>query len=158
MKKIVIIIMCLVLYVPFYAQETATSRSIDTYFDKQWGLKNIVPNGGRGVDIKAEEAWAITEGSPSIKIAVIDDGVDMKHPDLKRNTPNGYDATGNNSGGNPVTVYDNHGTSVAGVIGAEKDNGIGIAGVAPSCTIYPVKFCEENPFGTYSKKEWIIKQ
>jgi len=60
MKKIVIIIVCLALYVPFYAQETTSPRSIDTYFDKQWGLKNIGSNGGRGVDIKAEEAWAIT--------------------------------------------------------------------------------------------------
>jgi hypothetical protein len=61
-------------------------HSNDTYFNEQWGLKNTGQNGGMaGVDIKAESAWAITQGTPNIKIAVVDQGVDLTHPDLSSN-------------------------------------------------------------------------
>ena len=62
----------------------------------------------------------------------------MAHPDLQANILPGYDASGNNSNGDPVWSSDNHGTPCAGIIGAVKDNGIGISGIAPSCKIIPI--------------------
>jgi len=65
-------------------------------------------------------------------------GVDLTHPDLQANLLPGYDASGNNSGGAPVWSTDNHGTACAGIVGAIKDNNLGISGVAPSCKIIPI--------------------
>ncbi|MDR2292398.1 MAG: S8 family serine peptidase [Prevotellaceae bacterium] len=114
-------------------------NSNDTYFNNQWGLKNTGQyNGTSGIDINAESAWAITNGSSNIKVAVIDEGVDLTHPDLQANLLSGYDASGNNSGGAPVWSTDMHGTACAGIIGAVKDNGKGISGVAPNCKMIPI--------------------
>jgi len=96
--------------------------------------------------INAEQAWAITRGSKSVVVGVIDSGIDGTHPDLIANlwvnpnpNRNGYvnDIHGYNfssysgrarSGGIPFD--DNgHGTHVAGIIGAKGNNGIGICGV-----------------------------
>jgi len=113
--------------------------SNDTFFNNQWALKNTGQGVGiSGIDIKAEQAWGITQGSANIKIAVIDCGVDLTHPDLQANLLSGYDATGGNSGGGPVSKNDNHGTACAGIICAIKDNQKGIAGVAPNCKLMPV--------------------
>lgn len=108
----------------------------DPYFPNQWPLKNTGQNGGvPGADIKIEGAWAITRGRPEIKVAIVDDGVDLNHPDLMPNLLSGYDASG---GGNGGGAYDTHGSSCAGIIGAVADNNIGIAGVAPKCKIIPI--------------------
>ena len=114
-------------------------HSNDSLFHQQWGLKNTGQYGGMsGIDIKAEQAWSITEGDSNIRIAVVDDGVDLTHPDLRDNLLPGYDVTGGNSGGAPEDPNDTHGTSCSGIIGAVKDNEIGIAGVAPNCKIIPI--------------------
>ena len=61
-------------------------KSLNTHFTDQWGFKNTGQYvGTSGIDIKAEQAWVITRGSPNIKIAIIDEGVDLTHPDLQAN-------------------------------------------------------------------------
>ncbi|MDR2962155.1 MAG: S8 family serine peptidase [Bacteroidales bacterium] len=120
-------------------------HSNDTFFDQQWGLKNTGQGSGTsGIDIKAEQAWNITKGNPNIRIAVIDEGVDLTHPDLKANLLPGFDATGQNSGGAPTKSYENHGTACAGIIGAIQNNGKGISGVAPNCKIIPIHVSFDN--------------
>ena len=88
----------------------------------QWGLNHI----------DVDKAWEFTTGSPSVKIAVIDeDGFQLDHPDLyygndtysNINVSEGLDYIDD-----PIT--DNHGTMVAGIISAKTNNGIGIAGIA----------------------------
>jgi subtilisin family serine protease len=121
----------------FFRQNILDSN--DPIFELQWNLKNTGQNGGTaGVDIKAEQAWTITQGNANIKVAVVDDGVDLTHPDLIANILPGFDASGNNSSGAPVFSSEIHGTACAGIIAAVKDNGIGISGVAPNCKIKPV--------------------
>ena len=94
----------------------------DEFFDRQWALKNdgtsIQGNGTPGADIKATEAWDVTTGSSSIKIAIVDAGMQTNHPDFAGRV------TGD-AGDNEA-----HGTAVAGVAAAQGNNGIGIAGVA----------------------------
>uniref|UniRef100_S0DFN7 Putative subtilase family protein n=1 Tax=termite gut metagenome TaxID=433724 RepID=S0DFN7_9ZZZZ len=118
--------------------DLAVENSSDTYFTSQWGLKKTAYN---EVDINIEPAWVVTKGSPNIRIAVIDSGVDLTHPDLQGNLLAGYDATGLGTGGGPyydevwnglvqVTKGDSHGTAVAGIIAALQ-NSEGISGVAP---------------------------
>ena len=118
------------------------------YYPKQWGLHNdgSYPTYAiAGVDIKAEEAWSITKGNPNIKIAVIDEGVELNHLDLEDNILKdlGYDVFHENYVISPPPPGsndkgDNHGTLCSGVICA-LDNNTGVVGVAPHCKIVPVR-------------------
>lgn len=93
-------------------------------------------------DVDAEEAWDITMGSASIKIAIIDEGVEYSHEDLDGNVITGYDVSGEGSPPSPPGSNASgyvHGTLVAGVAAAEADNNIGIAGVAPNCKIMSIR-------------------
>lgn len=90
----------------------------DQYFGYQWGLYNTGQFGGTyRADIHAPEAWEIFRGSSSIKVGIIDSGVDGGHPDLsgKVSGDGGY--------------YDDHGTHVAGIASAKTNNSTGVAGV-----------------------------
>ncbi|MCR5669993.1 MAG: S8 family serine peptidase [Butyrivibrio sp.] len=79
-------------------------------------------------------AWGITTDCNSVKVAVIDSGVQTSHPDFDGHAESaGYDPHKNgNINMNP------HGTHVAGIIGAAMDNSIGGAGVAPGAHIYAI--------------------
>ena len=128
----------------FYIRPWAT---VDTYYSNQWGLKNIGQTVGGvkgtiGVDINVEPAWTITTGSSNIKVAIIDMGVDLNHPDLagKLVLP-GYNALNNTNNGSPTNTTSGdfaHGTKCAGVVVAQANNNMGIAGVAYGCKVMPV--------------------
>jgi|GEM_PF-130289 len=116
-------------------------RTPDPLFAKQWHLKNTGQSGGTpGADIKIEGAWAIAEGRPEVVVAVIDDGVDMDHPDLstegKLVAP--IDIRSGRADSSPEADYENHGTAVAGVAVASRQ-GSGITGVAPGCCLMPIR-------------------
>lgn len=111
--------------------------SADPLYNSQWHLKNTGQHGYSGIDIGIEDAWSITEGMSTIKVAVIDDQIDINHEDLVANISSGYDVfTANNI--LVSTQFDRHGTAVAGIIGAVKNNNIGISGVAPNVKIIPI--------------------
>ena len=111
----------------------------DRFFALQWGLKKTH---NADIDIDACQAWEVTEGN-GVQVAVLDSGIDLVHEDLVDNiSPLSYDTETNSS---PSQVYYNdnsrnnhHGTSVVGVIGAIKDNDIGIAGIAPQSTLISI--------------------
>lgn len=113
--------------------------STDTYYSDQWGLKNTGQYLYSGSDINMEAAWSITEGDNDIIIAILDTGVELTHPDLSGNLVAGYDAISDTPGGAPQESGASHGTAVAGIAGAVKNNGIGIRGVAPNCKIMPIR-------------------
>lgn len=133
----------------------------DQYFPSQWALNNTgqliqtgstfyffgdesSTNGIADADMDLPEAWALTTGSPSIKIGIIDSGIDSAHADLQ--SPGhilpGFDAFSNREGSS--VDYFNHGTSVAGIIGAVRNNSIGIAGIAPDCRLMSVCIFDVN--------------
>ncbi|MFB7469873.1 S8 family serine peptidase [Kitasatospora sp. NPDC056184] len=97
--------------------------------------------------IKADQAWAVSTGSPTVKVGVLDTGVDDQHQDLAPN----FDAADSVSCayGKPDTRtgawrdVDTHGTHVAGTIAAAK-NGKGVIGVAPGVTIASVRIAEPS--------------
>lgn len=99
-----------------------------------------------GVDrIDAEKVWSVTTGDP-IKVAVIDTGIDIYHPDLKANLKGGVNTINSRKSYND----DNgHGTHVAGIIGA-IDNTIGVVGVGPKIDLYAVKALDRNGSGYLS--------
>lgn len=93
--------------------------------------------------IGAEAAWDHQKGSKNIRVAVIDTGIDPDHPDLKANIAK--DSNGDfiwqdlvNGKAKPYDDH-RHGTLCAGVIGAEGDNGTGIAGVNWHVSLVPIK-------------------
>lgn len=85
--------------------------------------------------IKTELAWDRSKGSNEIIVAVIDDGIDLEHPDLKERIVQPYDAVQQSF--DSITVGE-HGTHVAGIIASSIDNGIGGVGVAPHVNIMPI--------------------
>lgn len=105
----------------------------DPAFLQQWGLRNI----------QAPEAWTITTGGPII-VAVLDSGVDAEHPDLAGKVLPGYNAL---NGSSNSRDDNGHGTAVAGLIAANTNNGIGIAGLCWECRILPVKVVRANGVG-----------
>jgi subtilisin family serine protease len=156
-----------------YAEpDYVVSRQIipnDTSFGTLWGLHNTGQSGGLAdADIDAPEAWDTFTGSSSFVVADIDTGVDYNHPDLAANiysnpneTVNGLDDDGNgfvddirgwdfvNNDNNPIDD-NNHGTHVAGTIGAVGNNGIGVAGVNWNVKIMPLKFLNASGSGSTS--------
>ncbi len=99
----------------------------DPDYDRQWALPHI----------QAETAWNEMDELNAITVAVIDTGVCMSHEDLVgRVLDKGYDFVDNDD--DPEDVF-GHGCSVAGIIAANIDNGIGIAGFAPNSSILPVR-------------------
>lgn len=125
----------------------------DPNYPQQWALNNTGTNvpGGTAIvdsDMNVEEAWTLTTGSPSIKVAVLDAGVDLTHPDLVGAMVQGFDATGSNTQGGYVVAgsadYYSHGTATAGLIAATGNNNVGIAGAAYGVKIIPIK-CLDPP-------------
>ena len=99
----------------------------DPDYDRQWALPHI----------QAETAWDDMDELRAVTVAVIDTGVCLSHEDLAdRVLDNGYDFVEDDD--DPEDVF-GHGCSVAGIIAANIDNGIGIAGFAPNSSILPVR-------------------
>jgi subtilisin family serine protease len=80
--------------------------------------------------------WAAGRASKSVTVAVVDTGVDLKHPDLQGKLVPGWNAADPSA---PPQDGQGHGTMCAGLVGAVADNAQGIAGVAPNAKIMPVK-------------------
>lgn len=111
-------------------------NSNDGYYGDQWGLNNTGQHGEQysGIDIKIEDAWELSTGE-GINVAIFDQGFELDHPDLIQNANVNYDTYTNSV--TPV-VYGSHGTPCAGIIGAVKDNGIGVAGIAPNSNLFSI--------------------
>lgn len=127
----------------------------DPNYATQWALNNTGSNvpGGTAIvdsDMNVEQAWTLTTGSPSIKVAILDVGVDLSHPDLLGNLLPGIDLTDSSTQGGHVIVgtpnIDAHGTMSAGIVAALGNNGIGGAGVAYNSKIIPVRCIQQTAF------------
>lgn len=92
----------------------------------QWYLDDALSN----LDIEAPIAWALGSGTGTI-VGVVDDGVETTHPDLTANynSANSYDFGQGDSNPSPVSIDDNHGTALAGIIAGRGGNATGITGV-----------------------------
>ncbi len=131
----------------------------DPLVDTQWALENDGINtekwdGMEGADMNVFNAWATSTGSSDIKIAVIDEGVDLNHPDLVHNLLPGFDATGQGNLGD-CGGDDAHGTACAGIVAASGNNNNGISGVAYGCKIIPVRIAYTNETSWITKNSWL---
>ena len=139
------------------AASAKAAKYNDPHLPLQWHMVNNGDLGNTkfvaGADVNVEKAWELCTGNPSIIVAVLDEGVDFSHPDLKANMwvnekeiwrssedndGNGYagDVYGYNFAAQSGIISTNgrydtgHGTHVAGVIAAANNNGIGISSIA----------------------------
>ena len=125
-----------------FAEPDSVVQALDTpndpYFASQWGM----------VKIQAPGAWDVTTGSSSVRIAILDTGVDQDHPDLATKIVSNKNFTGS------ATAADvhGHGTHVAGIAAAIANNGIGVAGLGYSSSIMNVKVLGDDGFGYWS---WV---
>ncbi len=136
--------------------DVATYPVNDPDLPKQWHYMNdgSLPDAVAGADINLFRAWEVTAGRNDVIVAVVDGGIDYEHEDLAGNVGNwaelygeeGVDDDGNGYvddiygwnfiytdkapyGSNRITPVE-HGTHVAGTIGAENNNGLGVCGIA----------------------------
>lgn len=118
-----------------YVEPDLEVRAIDTELESSWGVGRI----GAGI------VHGYNKGT-SVKVAVLDTGIDYTHPDLDANYKGGYDFV--NSDADPRDDH-GHGTHCAGIIAAE-DNGVGVVGVAPEAWLYAVKVLDRRGSGYLS--------
>lgn len=111
------------------AQAHVPSTS-DTYLDRQWALDRL----------HLPHVWQVTLGSPEILVAILDTGIDRNHEDLAGKVV----AEVNFSDSPVVDDLHGHGTHIAGIIAANADNSLGIAGAAPSCLLMNVKVADDK--------------
>ncbi|MFM7186275.1 MAG: S8 family peptidase [Armatimonadota bacterium] len=148
----------------------------DPSFSKQWSLESPT-----AVHIDATRAWGLHKGSHSLKIAVLDTGIDRTHPEFSDNIwsnplevagdgidndangyidgTNGWDFTLNapgvnrSNGDNDPTDGHGHGTHVSGIIAAQGNNATGVTGICWDAAIVPLKVAGNDGSGLTS---WMI--
>ena len=139
----------------------------DTYLSLQWHLENTGPLPGypsmkAGEDLHVKPVWNAGLRGEGIRVAVLDDGLEVTHEDLWPNivtgsrnyrTEAGMFGLSVTSGGKvaglegfpmPCSSDDTHGTSVAGLIAARDGNGTGVSGVAPRAQLVGFNILASN--------------
>ena len=115
--------------------------SNDSSFSQQWSLTRI----------GAPEAWASSTGA-GVRIGIVDTGVDLEHEDLAGKVVAHTSCVGSQGDSGRCTGSgqddQGHGTHVAGIAAAHKDNGRGIAGVAPDAELVVAKVLGADGSGT----------
>lgn len=126
------------------AQPTIAGTTLnDPLFGQLWGMQNI----------GATKVWPTFREAPNVIVAVIDTGVDYRHPDLRANmwsnngNTHGYDFFDDDD--DPMDE-ENHGTHCAGTIAAVGNNGIGVVGVSWKTQIMALRFLGPDGAGTTS--------
>ncbi|NES86116.1 MAG: S8 family serine peptidase, partial [Moorea sp. SIO2B7] len=133
----------------------------DSFYPQQWYLAN---KGGSQLGINshidAEKAWDISRGVRSVVVAIIDDDIDINHPDFQGEgkivAPRDFKER--NFLPLPESDQESHGTACAGIAVAEE-NGTGVVGVAPGCALMPLRdtgFLDDQSIEELF--EWVIEK
>lgn len=131
-----LILLLALLTLPIAALAQSVTEPNDPNFGDEWALKLI----------GATCAWQHTVGNADVTVAIVDSGVDMKHPDLVgRLRDDGRDFV---DGDDDPSDENGHGTNVAGIVAATLNNGEGGAGVAPGVMILPVRVMNAKGYGS----------
>lgn len=121
----------------YYAEALLTPNDPD--YPKQWAYPMI----------RSPQAWDITTFLGGTTVAVLDTGIDQNHEDLSSKVIENKDFTSSASGFEDMY---GHGTHVSGIVAANTNNGIGVAGGCPGCQLLNGKVLNDSGSGVYS---WI---
>lgn len=139
---------------PNYLRYPLQTAPDDEFFDQLWGLRNTGqanfvaggPPGVPGGDLNMLPAWDPNDdgsfprvGDASVIVAIIDEAFDTDHPDLAINFMPGRDLANDDSNPNPDSGSQEHGTLVAGSLGAIGNNNRGVAGTTWRSSLMPLK-------------------
>ena len=127
----------------FNQEDTDLVRPNDYEYPHLWGMEAI----------NAPYAWKYSTGSNDVYVAVLDSGIDYNHPDLKDNFVHQFSRNFGHSekynySADAYADEAEHGTHVAGTIGAVGNNTIGVAGVNWNVKMFSVRVLDENGYGT----------
>jgi kexin len=135
------------------ATPVAVTAAVDPLYSEQWHLKNTGQSGAgstgiAGQDLNVEPVWTTNKGS-GVRVAVVDDGLEIAHEDLAANVAANdlsYNyVTSSNDPTNPTSdATSGHGTAVAGIIAARDSNGVGVSGVAPRANLVGYNFLQSS--------------
>ena len=115
----------------------------DPYYFQQWHHQKI----------QSEAAWNVTTGSTSVVVAVLDTGINSALSEFTSRVLAGHNYVSNNS--NPADDH-GHGTATTGVLAANANNHVLVAGVDWNCRILPEKVLDSSNFGFYSYQAQAI--
>ncbi len=143
------------------AAAIAVSVTPDPLYLHQWHLRNTGQQGGtNGEDVRIEQAWAAGFDGTGVRIAVIDDGLEIGHVDLFANCPPGESHNYSNASKDPTGGA--HGTCCAGVAAAVGGNDEGVVGAAPEAFLVGYNLLqtftsanEANSMTRDAAKNWI---
>jgi hypothetical protein len=145
--------------IPLYSYSFVPNDPAYTDAQKRWHLDQI----------EADQAWDISQGCATVKIAIVDDAVMINHEDLQSNIytnlgeipmngidddgngyiddVNGFDVADNDNNASPPSSatanYFSHGTHVAAIASGSTNNGVGTASIGFNSSIIPIK-CKSN--------------
>ena len=107
----------------------------DPYYDNQYAIPMM----------QIDDAWTLEEGDPAYLIAIVDTGIDTNNAEFtNRISLDSYNAVSKTTGLSAIEDTNGHGTNVAGVIGANKNNGEGIAGIVQNSKLLIIKANEAD--------------
>lgn len=103
------------------------------------------------------DLYDLSTGTPEVRLAVIDSGIDIAHTDLLAHVVDPYDAYSDDDDPSPDpgeycsegsdAICDGHGTAVSGISAAIGNNGFGMVGMCPDCSLIPIKMLGEGGGG-----------
>ncbi|WP_299009267.1 S8 family peptidase [uncultured Shewanella sp.] len=136
----------------------------DPLYQMQWHLQNrgqtayAMSGGESGQDMNVKEAIAQGHHGENMLVAVIDDGLEISHPNLHNNilVEASYNFLTGTNDPTPVDASKAHGTAVAGIIAAEGWNNIGNRGVAPKASLMGFNYLEEQSIYGYSEDSFKL--
>ena len=107
---------------------------------------------------KAVDAWQLQKGDELVRIAILDEGVDVDHEDLNAAIISSYDAVDDDTFQEP-NPWDGHGTACAGLAAATHDNDLGIKGIGGGCSIQAVRiaYSPEKGANWVTRNSWITR-
>ena len=146
---------------PYFSLQQLYTYKQSGLYGGAFGIEMVSLSSGPTINLIDQGAWQFEVGKPSIKVGVFDTGINWRHEDLGNGTWNGSRVKGGWDYGKGVppsgqnnSDSGNHGTAVAGIIGAIRNNGIGVSGIAggdfeeglDGVSLYSLRITDTEPF------------
>ncbi len=139
--------------IPTWKKKIKEMKGVRIVFEESIFHSNYTPNdpGFKKADwdypylaIRAFEGWDRTRGSKNIKIAILDDGFDLNHPELVGRAINPWNVAEHAARVHTNNGQSFHGTHVAALVAGNINNMSGVSGIAPDCMIIPIQISDGN--------------